>query len=60
MNKEKYELLLCELADVIKKKNYEIALQKSTIKNLTSKLEAAEKSLKYSRTPENVEERIRG
>ena len=43
MEKEKYETLLSELAEVIKSKNTTIILQRYEIEELKKKLEAAEK-----------------
>lgn len=45
MEKEKYEILLAELADVLKKKNETIILQNYEIDGLKKKLEAAEKAV---------------
>lgn len=45
MEKEKYEILLAELADVLKKKNETIILQNYEIDGLKKKLETAEKAV---------------
>lgn len=45
MNKEKYEILLSELAEVIKQKNQKIELQEYAIESLTKKLIEAEKAV---------------
>lgn len=52
MEKEKYEILLSELAEVLRQKNEKIKLQGYEIENLRLKLEAAEKSLKSSGKPQ--------
>ena len=46
MNNEKYEILLSELAEVIKRKNREIERQEHAIRVLIAKIEAAERSAK--------------
>lgn len=46
MEKEKYEILLAELAEVLKKKNETITLQGYEIESLKQKLELAEKGAK--------------
>ena len=57
MEKEKYEILLAELADVLKKKNETIILQNYEIDGLKKKLEAAEKAvLRLPLTP-HIEKR---
>ena len=50
-------ILLDELAELIKKKNEEIAIQKYTIESLTKKVIAAEKTLQTSGKPQNIERR---
>lgn len=56
MNKERYEILLAELATLIKEKNDKIQLQDHIIDTLTKKLEAAENTLLTSGKP-NIERR---
>lgn len=45
MDQDKYEILLSELAAVIKQKNDEIILKDYQIESLKKKLEAAEQSV---------------
>lgn len=57
MEKDKYEILLSELAEVLKKKNETIMFQSYEIESLKKKLEAAENSVKNSGKPQNIERR---
>lgn len=57
MDKEKYEILLSELVDLIKEKNDKIELQDYTIARLTKQVLEIEKSVKESGKPQNIERR---
>ena len=57
MNNEKYEILLAELADLIKSKNEKIELQDYTIKVLSKKINDIEKTVQESGKPQNIERR---
>lgn len=57
MEKDKYEILLSELAEVLKKKNETIMFQSYEIESLKKKLEDAENSVKNSGKPQNIERR---
>lgn len=57
MEKEKYEILLAELAEIIQKKNEKIALLDYTVESLTKKIIDAEQAIKNSGKPENIERR---
>lgn len=57
MDNEKYEILLEELAEVLKKKNEKIKLQEHVIDSLTKIIIAAEMSAKNSGKPNNIERR---
>lgn len=57
MEKEKYEILLSELAALLKKKNETIEFQGYEIERLKKRLEAAENSVKNSGKPQNIERR---
>lgn len=57
MEKDKYEILLSELAEVLKKKNETIAFQGYEIEGLKAKLAAAENAAKKDGKPSNIERR---
>ena len=57
MEKDKYEILLSELAALLKKKNETIEFQGYEIERLKKRLEAAENSVKNSGKPQNIERR---
>ena len=57
MKIDNYMVLLDELAEIIKKKNEEIAIQKYRVEDLMQKVIAAEKTLQASGKPQNIERR---
>lgn len=57
MDKEKYEILLEELAEAIKKKNEKIDLQEHVIYTLTRHVESIENSMKQFKKSKHIEKR---